>query len=149
MFYAAVLNGEVTEYPLTERAISLRHPNISFPRPFSPPNGYELVRDVAPPKTEYFQDLKEVFPVRKDGILRRHWDIVPASEHNLRLRTSKKEEQIREERNAKLQASDWTQTLDAPVDSAAWAVYRRGLRDLSTQAGFPWNVEWPVIPGSN
>jgi hypothetical protein len=24
-----------------------------------------------------------------------------------------------------------------------WAAYRQALRDVPTQAGFPWTVEWP------
>ena len=53
---------------------------------------------------------------------------------------------VREERNAKLSKSDWTQVLDAPVNQAAWATYRQALRDVTAQAGFPWAVEWPVAP---
>ena len=32
----------------------------------------------------------------------------------------------------------------APVDKAAWAAYRQELRDITAQAGFPWNVQWPA-----
>jgi hypothetical protein len=39
-------------------------------------------------------------------------------------------EQIRLWRNAQLAASDWTQLPDAPVDAAAWAIYRQQLRDI-------------------
>jgi hypothetical protein len=53
---------------------------------------------------------------------------------------------IRQQRNALLAASDWTQVADAPVDQAAWAVYRQALRDVTTQAGFPNEVVWPVSP---
>lgn len=53
---------------------------------------------------------------------------------------------VRAERNAKLSASDWTQVADAPVDKAAWAAYRQALRDVTGQAGFPHDVEWPAQP---
>lgn len=53
---------------------------------------------------------------------------------------------VRDQRNAKLAASDWTQVIDAPVDQAAWATYRQALRDISDQAGFPWTVQWPEMP---
>jgi len=55
-------------------------------------------------------------------------------------------EQVRAERNALLAACDWTQVADAPVDQAAWAVYRQALRDVTAQAGFPLDVAWPVQP---
>lgn len=54
--------------------------------------------------------------------------------------------QVRTQRNALLSASDWTQLIDAPVDRAAWAVYRQALRDVPQQAGFPSAVDWPVAP---
>lgn len=53
---------------------------------------------------------------------------------------------IRSDRNRRLSESDWTQVADAPVDQAAWAVYRQALRDVTTQEEFPWNVTWPVEP---
>ena len=49
-------------------------------------------------------------------------------------------------RNAQLKESDWTQVADAPVDKAAWAVYRQALRDVTSQAGFPWTIDWPTQP---
>ena len=53
---------------------------------------------------------------------------------------------VRSQRNALLLASDWTQLPDAPVDQAAWAVYRQELRDVPDQVGFPASVVWPVAP---
>ena len=55
-------------------------------------------------------------------------------------------EQVRAERDALLAACDWTQVADAPVDQAAWAVYRQALRDVTAQAGFPDAVVWPTKP---
>lgn len=54
--------------------------------------------------------------------------------------------EVREKRNQALKDCDWTQVADAPVDQAAWAEYRQSLRDITTQTGFPWTVEWPVAP---
>jgi hypothetical protein len=53
---------------------------------------------------------------------------------------------MRQQRTEKLKDSDWTQVADAPVDKAAWAAYRQELRDITAQAGFPWNVTWPTQP---
>ena len=54
--------------------------------------------------------------------------------------------QIRAERDAKLQASDWTQGADSPVDKEAWATYRQALRDITDQETFPESVIWPEVP---
>jgi len=52
----------------------------------------------------------------------------------------------REQRNTLLTKSDWTQVADAPVDQQAWATYRQGLRDITSQEGFPEAIMWPVAP---
>lgn len=52
----------------------------------------------------------------------------------------------RSERTRRLEECDWTQLQDAPVNRQAWANYRQALRDVTTQAGFPWDIEWPEKP---
>ena len=52
---------------------------------------------------------------------------------------------IRQERNNKLAETDWSQGKDiADAVSSSWVTYRQALRDVPAQAGFPWNIEWPV-----
>jgi Phage tail assembly chaperone protein len=53
---------------------------------------------------------------------------------------------IRQERDAKLTSSDWTQVADAPVNKETWATYRQALRDVPSQTGFPWEITWPDKP---
>lgn len=53
---------------------------------------------------------------------------------------------VRNQRNDKLKDSDWTLIADTPVDKMIWATYRQALRDVTAQAGFPFEVEWPEQP---
>ena len=54
---------------------------------------------------------------------------------------------VREQRNAKLAATDWSQGVDVPqAIKDKYAAYRQALRDISTQAGFPDSVQWPTQP---
>lgn len=39
----------------------------------------------------------------------------------------------------------WLRDL-AGVVNTNWAVYRKALRDLTSQEGFPFNIVWPVPP---
>jgi hypothetical protein len=55
---------------------------------------------------------------------------------------------VREQRNALLASSDWTQVTDSPVDSAAWAKYRQELRDLPGKTDDPADPKWPKAPGA-
>ena len=75
--------------------------------------------------------------------------VTTAAEHEAAYKAMKDAEQakaIRTQRGEKLRDSDWTQVSDAPVDQAAWATYRQALRDISTQEGFPWTINWPEQP---
>lgn len=56
---------------------------------------------------------------------------------------------VRQDRNAKLAACDWTVMTDSPLsdtDKAAWTGYRQSLRNLPTSEGFPHTMEWPTEP---
>lgn len=54
---------------------------------------------------------------------------------------------VREDRDRRLAALDWTQGKDIPdAISTPAAVTRQALRDVPTQPGFPWTVDWPVQP---
>lgn len=53
---------------------------------------------------------------------------------------------VRTDRNKRLADSDWTQLADTPVTGTAWATYRQALRNVTAQAGFPWEITWPDAP---
>jgi hypothetical protein len=53
---------------------------------------------------------------------------------------------LRVERDRLLEASDWTQMLDAPVGREAWAIYRQALRDLPENTVDPKSPVWPTPP---
>ena len=75
--------------------------------------------------------------------------ITTAVEHEANYKARKDAEQadqVRIDRNKRLAETDWTQLADSTADKEAWATYRQALRDVPTQAGFPWNVQWPEQP---
>jgi hypothetical protein len=52
---------------------------------------------------------------------------------------------VREQRNEKLVATDWTQAADVPQSiKDNYASYRQALRDVPQQSGFPNQVVWPT-----
>lgn len=58
-------------------------------------------------------------------------------------------QRLRDERNIKLSASDWTQLIDSPLtdeEKSAWTTYRQLLRDLPENTDDPKNVIWPLDP---
>jgi hypothetical protein len=57
--------------------------------------------------------------------------------------------QVRAQRDTKLAETDWIVTKNLELNAnipGAWEVYRQALRDVPTQAGFPWTITWPVQP---
>ncbi len=58
-------------------------------------------------------------------------------------------EEARAQRDKLLADCDWTQTLDAPIDTdtrEAYRAYRQALRDIPEQEGFPHSITWPELP---
>lgn len=48
-----------------------------------------------------------------------------------------------------LRESDWSMLSDVPMtsgDKAKWIEYRRALREIRLQPGFPNDVQWPKSP---
>jgi len=52
---------------------------------------------------------------------------------------------VRAERDKLLSETDWMGMSDVTMP-AEWATYRQALRDVPSQAGFPYNVTWPDAP---
>jgi hypothetical protein len=74
---------------------------------------------------------------------------ITAAEQEAAYKAAKDAEQaksMRASRTEKLKDSDWTQIADSTADKTAWATYRQALRDVTAQAGFPWEVTWPDAP---
>lgn len=57
--------------------------------------------------------------------------------------------QVRDERDRKLEETDWYMMPDYPADPETLELiksYRQALRDITLQSGFPRDVKWPVEP---
>lgn len=94
-----------------------------------------------------------------EGLIDGHYDqstkmVVDGSVVDIPASTIEQEEidrawlDLKGSRNMMLAACDWTQVPDAPVDQAAWAVYRQELRDLPANTEDPNEVVWPKPPTS-
>ena len=58
---------------------------------------------------------------------------------------TEKAKSVRATRGILIAATDWTQLSDVPQSiKDKWAPYRKALRDVPQQAGFPFSVVWPT-----
>lgn len=58
-------------------------------------------------------------------------------------------ENVRSERDRRLAETDWYMMPDYPADPETLELvknYRKALRDITLQSGFPRDVEWPAMP---
>lgn len=141
--YLKIVNGVLQSYSLQQ--LRQDNPNTSFPViiPDEMLADYSVYR-VSRPATPDFDSLAwrvldGDFSQDEAG----QW-VLDYKLEKLSLEHSS--QNVRDLRNQKLSESDWTQVLDAPVDQAAWAIYRQALRNVTSQAGFPWSVVWPESP---
>lgn len=77
------------------------------------------------------------------------WTVTDWDQTAIDAATESQASQVRAERNRRLSESDWTQLTDAPLtveQSGEWQAYRQALRDVTLQAGFPWDITWPATP---
>ena len=75
--------------------------------------------------------------------------VITAAEAETAYKAQKDAEQaknVRQTRNDRLKECDWTQLADSTADKTAWGAYRQALRDVPSQPGFPWTIDWPVAP---
>jgi len=52
---------------------------------------------------------------------------------------------VRASRNVELACTDWRYRRDQTT-TPEWDAYCQALRDVPSQAGFPWTIVWPVQP---
>ncbi len=150
--YALITNGIATKYPYTVGDLRRDNPQVSFPKIISAETltAYGMVEVQMQDTPEFNVATQRVqnsfMPVLVDGVWTVTKAIVDKNADQITTDTASKSVEVRNKRNQLLSTSDWTQVLDAPVDRAAWATYRQALRDVTLQAGFPWDIAWPVKP---
>jgi hypothetical protein len=140
--YLKLTNGVPETYSIGK--LRRDNPNVSFPK--QPSDALLADWDVYPytvvPKPTYDPLVQQcrATPIEQvSGAWLQSWTV-----ENLSLDDA--EGNVRSKRDGLLAESDWTQVADAPVDQAAWATYRQALRDVPSQADFPYNVTWPTEP---
>jgi len=138
--YALIENGEITRINIT-LPVSIGNTSIGkgatgleafglYPIVGDEPSHTEQERIAGPQYVFDGTQVNRVFTV----------EAIPDAE---------KASQVRAERDSKLAETDWVtiRAMDTGTAmSAEWSAYRQALRDITAQAGFPWNVTWPEKP---
>lgn len=152
--YARIESGQVAAYPFNAVDLRIANPNTSFPAEMPDATLAEwgvfpVARTEPPAYDPATHRLQEERPVQSGIGWVQAWTLVPLTPEELVVRYQQKADAVRSEREALLTACDWTQLDDTPIANTqkqAWASYRQALRDVPSQAGFPFNVVWPAKP---
>ena len=75
-------------------------------------------------------------------------NVTTAAQNEAAYKVTKDAEQaksVRSSRDTKLSETDWRFRSDM-TPSQAWKDYCQALRDVPSQAGFPWTITWPDAP---
>jgi hypothetical protein len=158
--YAKILNNEVVKYPYqwTDFEADNNNTNYGYPQPdlltiFPQTDianqGYTVVSVASvtqPIINKATQSVAEDIPTLINEVWTQNWVVTTLTSDQQATLTTNEVVKIRQQRNAKLTACDWTQIADAPVDKTAWSTYRQALRDLTKESGFPWTITWPTEP---
>lgn len=121
--FLKLINGVWQPYSLEQLRID--NPNVSFPNTLS-------------------EDVLNAYGLKPDPL----WGVAPPAELTTQS-IEPLEKTVRKKRNQLLAASDWTQLKDSQLEENQlddWQNYRQLLRDITTQPGFPEQVNWPVAP---
>ena len=166
------LRNRETGAVITDGQFRSSYPNTSFPTVLTTElfseYGYDPILEgpqatVTPPyETSQRAGIEEVngqwFTKYIVGPIFTDTEDATAAEQEAAYRQRLDDEQakrVREERNKRLADSDWRVTYEvekASIDGlgifvpTVWTTYRQALRDITSQAGFPWEVVWPTEP---
>ena len=145
------LRNRTTGAVITDQQLRSDNPNTSFPAVLTPEIindfGYDpILEGPQPTLIPPYQYAQRDGVVEVNGQWFTHYIAAEPDADGKAAMDAEQAKRVREDRNARLAACDWTQLPDAPVDAAAWATYRQELRDVSGQVGFPWKVVWPELP---
>ena len=150
--HVKITNGNVDTYPYSLGQLRRENPNTSFPKRIPDVilgeyGVYPVTFAPEPNIDKSAQNIeKEGQPSLVGDTWTVGWIVSSKTAEELQAVEDSIAVNVRAERDGLLTESDWTQVADAPVDATAWATYRQALRDITDQAGFPNDINWPTQP---
>ena len=138
-------SGQIERYPYTVGDLRRYNPRTSFPKNvptdmLADYGVYPVARAAVPQFNSLVQSLvAHAAPTEDAGQWVLGYDVVQKPEELAG-------DNIRRERNRLLSETDWMALSDNTM-TTEWASYRQALRDITSQSGFPYSVEWPAAPG--
>lgn len=136
---------------VTDSEFRALHPSTSFPPQLTEEILDSFEADVIfegpqPQTTRYQFTARQGVIQMSDGKWYRNYVAIDMPDEAKTALDEQQAASVRDQRNRLLAESDWTQLPDSPPDALTWGVYRKALRDIPSQPGFPWDIIWPEAP---
>jgi hypothetical protein len=146
MLLIKATGSTVEQYPYSIGLLRKDNPNTSFPKQVSASdmaafNTYP-VTEVTPTVSDTQKLVKVWTPTLVGGDWVLAHEAVDLTSDDIAEATAVLAANMREERNKRLAATDWTSSSDVTM-SAEMRTYRASLRDVPAQENFP-TVTWPT-----
>lgn len=148
--YVKAINDVVDTFPYYVSNLKIDNPNTSFPDSMTDEMlaGWDMYPVTVTEQPTHSNDQMPVMdsvPTLVNGAWLVGWTLRALTQEEL----DETADDVRDQRNTKLDDSDWTQIADSPLsdaDKTLWQTYRQELRDITDQTGFPTDVTWPTEP---
>ena len=146
MLLVKATNDTVQQYPYSVGLLRKENPNTSFPKQVSAEDMASFnvypVTEVTPTVADTQKLVKVWTPTLVGGDWVLAHEAVDLTSDDIAEATAVLAANMREERNKRLAATDWTSSSDVTM-SAEMRTYRASLRDVPAQENFP-TVTWPT-----
>ena len=147
------LRNRETGAVLTEKEFRKELCCVSLPKKLTDetvdPFGYDIVRAASPAAVTTYSPYSRIV---RDGVVEiegewyENYEVITITDPDEIAAIDKSAgDQVRYERDRRLQETDWTQLNDV-VAPEGYTEYRQELRDVTDQEGFPHAVVWPEKP---
>lgn len=124
-------NGGPTWAETTEEILNSLAADVVFEGPQAQPTRYQ---------TTFRDGVQQI-----EGKWYTKYSVADLDADGIAAKDAEQAKAVRTDRDQRLKDSDWTQGKDIPdAISQPWAIYRQALRDVPSQTGFPWDVQWPT-----
>ena len=151
---AKLKNGKVDQYPYTLTELVVDNPNTSFP--FDPLSDSELREAFSVvvvqenPRPDFNAQTHvciEKNPELKSGKWTQVWQTKAKTSAEKTKADSDKWAEVRNERNQKIQETDWqmVKALETGESASDLRIYRQKLRDIPQDQTNPFSITWPEI----
>ena len=153
--YVKTENNTAVKYPYSVYEFRQANKNVSFPAVISETilNSYNIFSVDYADAPSYNEQTQRVEHDTQPTLVGNSWvlqnTVVNLTDAEAQALRVSRAASVRVERQSLLDACEWVvyrSIEDSSSISDEWKAYRKALRDVPTQEGFPFTVSWPTRP---